>query len=53
VFPLSAPARLARMQRLRCGLDLNYAAVGVVMDLLDRINRLEAALRSAGPSQGE
>ncbi|MFD0275197.1 chaperone modulator CbpM [Kitasatospora sp. NPDC127111] len=36
--------RLARIQRLRSGLGLNYAALGVVLDLLDRIDQLEAAL---------
>ncbi|QSB17209.1 MerR family transcriptional regulator [Natronosporangium hydrolyticum] len=36
---------LARIQRLRCGLALNYAAVGLVMDLLDRVAELEAAAR--------
>lgn len=30
-------ARVARIQRLRAGLGLNYAAVGLVLDLLDRI----------------
>ncbi|SDM75078.1 chaperone modulator CbpM [Actinacidiphila guanduensis] len=44
-FRPSAPAALARVQRLRDGLCLNYAAVGVVLDLLDRIERLETALR--------
>ena len=42
------PAELltvARIQRLRAGFSLNYAAVGVVLDLLDRIEALEAALR--------
>ena len=39
------PARAARILRLRDGLGLNYTAVGVVMDLLDRITELEAALR--------
>jgi len=38
----------ARIQRLRAGLSLNYAALGLVMDLLDRIEVLEAALRAAG-----
>jgi chaperone modulatory protein CbpM len=38
----------ARIQRLRAGLSLNYAAMGVVMDLLDRIEVLEAALRATG-----
>ena len=45
-----APAELAevgRIQRLRAGLALNYAAVGLVADLLDRIAALEAAQRGA------
>jgi chaperone modulatory protein CbpM len=40
-------AALARVQRLRAGFSLNYAAVGLVADLLDRIAVLEAALRVA------
>jgi hypothetical protein len=44
-FRAGAPSAIARVQRLRAGLSLNYAAVGVVMDLLDRIDRLETALR--------
>ena len=36
---------VARIQRLRAGFGLNYAAVGLVLDLLDRISALEAALR--------
>ncbi|MEV6793222.1 chaperone modulator CbpM [Streptomyces sp. NPDC051320] len=44
-FRAGAPAAIARVQRLRAGLCLNYAAVGVVLDLLDRIDRLETALR--------
>ena len=36
---------VARMQRLRAGLSLNYAALGLVLDLLDRITELEAAAR--------
>ena len=35
----------ARMQRLRAGFPLNYAAIGLVTDLLDRIAVLQAALR--------
>jgi chaperone modulatory protein CbpM len=38
----------ARIQRLRAGLSLNYAALGVVMDLLDRVEVLETALRATG-----
>ncbi|MEV6378780.1 chaperone modulator CbpM [Streptomyces sp. NPDC051773] len=48
VFAPTAPAVLARVQRLRTGLCLNYASVGLVLDLLDRISLLEAALRRAG-----
>ncbi len=43
---------LARVQRLRAGLALNYAAVGLVTDLLDRIAALQAALRVAQRSRG-
>jgi hypothetical protein len=39
-------ARVARIQRLRAGLSINYAAVGLVLDLLDRIDTLETELRS-------
>jgi chaperone modulatory protein CbpM len=39
-------AAAARLQRLRAGFGLNYTALGVVADLLDRIASLEAALRS-------
>ncbi|MGO9656855.1 MAG: chaperone modulator CbpM [Acidimicrobiales bacterium] len=45
-------ARAARVQRLREGLSLNYAALGLVLDLLDRIDVLESALRHTRPSLG-
>ncbi|MFG2592590.1 chaperone modulator CbpM [Streptomyces sp. NPDC048438] len=45
VFDPGAPAVLARIQRLRSGLCLNYASIGLVLDLLDRISLLETALR--------
>jgi len=48
VFAPTAPAAVARVQRLRAGLCLNYASIGLVLDLLDRISLLEAALRRAG-----
>jgi hypothetical protein len=38
---------VARVQRLRADFALNYAAIGLVTDLLDRIAVLEAALRGA------
>ena len=49
-FAPGQAAALARIQRLRAGLALNYGAVGVVTDLLERIAILETALRrSRGP----
>jgi hypothetical protein len=44
--------RAARIQRLRAGLTVNYAALGLVMDLLDRIDVLEAAVRRSNPQGG-
>ena len=46
-FPRSQVAAVARMQRLRAGFALNYAAVPLVTDLLDRIAVLETALRGS------
>jgi DNA-binding transcriptional MerR regulator len=45
-------ARVSRAERLRNGLGLNYAALGLVLDLLDRITVLEASQdprRRTGP----
>jgi chaperone modulatory protein CbpM len=36
---------LARIRRLRAGLGVNYAALGLVIDLLDRVADLERELR--------
>ncbi len=52
-----APARraaMARAQRLRAGFGLNYAAIGLVADLLDQIATLEMAARrnSLAPPHG-
>ena len=44
-FDPSAVAVVGRIQRLRTGLGLNYAAIGLVLDLLDRIDQLETASR--------
>ncbi|WP_211122438.1 chaperone modulator CbpM [Streptomyces yatensis] len=52
VFAPGAPAALGRVERLHSGLCLNYAAIGLVMDLLDRIDLLEAALRRGGARSG-
>jgi len=38
-------AKVARIQRLRAAFSLNYAALGLVVDLLDRIAELEAERR--------
>jgi chaperone modulatory protein CbpM len=45
-FAPSQFAQVARIQRLRAGFSLNYAALGLVLDLLDRVSALEAAARS-------
>ena len=44
-FSPAQVAAVGRIQRLRAAFALNYAAVGLVMDLLDRIEVLEADLR--------
>jgi chaperone modulatory protein CbpM len=43
---------VARIQRLRAGFALNYAALGLVLDLLDRVAQLEAALARSRPAGG-
>jgi hypothetical protein len=45
-FSPTQRSALARARRLHDGLGLNYAALGVVLDLLARIDELEAAVRS-------
>jgi hypothetical protein len=40
------------VQRLRAGFGLNYAAIGLVTDLLDRIAVLEAAARGQSRRTG-
>jgi chaperone modulatory protein CbpM len=44
-FDVRQIASVARIQRLRAGLGLNYAACGVVIELLERIEELEASRR--------
>jgi chaperone modulatory protein CbpM len=46
-------AAVARIQRLRAGFCLNYAALGLVVDLLDRIAELEAAQRKRPRRTGD
>jgi hypothetical protein len=51
-LPPTELATVARIQRLRAGFSLNFAAVGLVLDLLDRIEELETALRRAARHPG-
>ena len=51
-FEASQLAACARLQRLRAGFALNYAALGLVTDLLDRIAELEGALRNRSRRTG-
>jgi pimeloyl-ACP methyl ester carboxylesterase len=47
-----SPAQLAavgRIQRLRATFMLSYSALGLVLDLLDRIERLQAAVSARPP----
>jgi chaperone modulatory protein CbpM len=50
-FSPSEILALARIQRLRAGLAVNYAALGLVIDLLDRVAALEAEARTERPSR--
>lgn len=52
-FDTRAPALIVRAHRLHDDLGLNYAALGLVLDLLDRIDDLERALRRSGRSSEE
>jgi chaperone modulatory protein CbpM len=49
-FLPSQVAAVARLQRLRAGFGLNYAALGLVVQLLDRIAELEAVQRRGSPA---
>jgi chaperone modulatory protein CbpM len=51
-FEPSQVAEAARIQRLRAGFALNYAALGLVIDLLDRVAALEAASRTPSRRSG-
>ena len=52
-FPRTEIATMARIQRLRAGFALNYAALGLVLELLDRLDAAKAAQRSAQRRNGE
>jgi hypothetical protein len=45
-FPRGQVPAVGRIQRLRAGFALNYGAIALVTDLLDRIAALETALRA-------
>jgi chaperone modulatory protein CbpM len=45
-FPPAQLSAAARVQRLRAGFGMNYVSLGLVTELLDRIARLERALRA-------
>jgi hypothetical protein len=49
MFAPDAPARLARAERLRRDLGLNYAGAVLALELLARIDELEARLRRYEP----
>jgi chaperone modulatory protein CbpM len=50
-FTPSQVAAVARLQRLRSVLPLNYAALGLIVDLLDRITELETELGVRGRTE--
>ncbi len=53
LFATAQVRRVERMQRLRSDLSLNYAALGLVLDLLDRIDDLERSARGSAPHPEE
>lgn len=52
-FSSNEVATAFRLQRLRAGLGLNYAALGLVIELLNRITVMERALRLYARESGE
>ena len=51
-FAPAQVASIARIKRLRASLSINYASVGLVCDLLDRIAALETTARVSRRSGG-
>jgi chaperone modulatory protein CbpM len=51
-FVPAQAASIARIKRLRASFSINYASVGLVCDLLDRIAELEATARASRRSGG-
>jgi chaperone modulatory protein CbpM len=52
-FEPSQVSAMARIQRLHQELNLNYASLGLIIDLLDRIARLERLQRHSGARGGD
>ena len=51
LYPVEASVRIERILRLRRDLGINYSGLALVLDLLDRVDRLEARLRAyEGPA---
>lgn len=50
-FDVAELAAVARLLRLRAWLPLNYASLGLVVDLLDRVTELETALHVRGRAE--
>ena len=46
LFPAAAAARLRRIQRLHADLGVNFTGAAIIVDLLERLARLEAELSS-------
>jgi hypothetical protein len=51
-FHPSQVKEMGRIQRLRMSLNLSYCAVGLVVELLDRISELETAQRRMSRRRG-
>jgi DNA-binding transcriptional MerR regulator len=51
-FPPEQLSAAARIQRIRSGLCVNYAALGLIMDLLDRIDELESLVHRTHAATG-
>jgi chaperone modulatory protein CbpM len=50
-FSPRAVAEVARLQRMRAALPVNWAALGLIADLLDRITELETLLGIRGRTE--
>ena len=53
LFPVSAVIRLRRIVRLRSDLGVNLAGIAVILDLLDRLLRLQETIENLPESPDE